>query len=78
MDIHTTGRAIHALAALRDCNGNVAEAAAKLDITPKQLVGALAEVGPAFYEQRADGKMVPTQIGLRFATRVETFPYVNW
>jgi len=78
MDIHTTGRAIHALAALRDCNGNVAEAAVKLGISQEMLVSALTEVGPTFYEQPGDGKIIPSEVGLRFATRVDMFPYVNW
>jgi DNA-binding transcriptional LysR family regulator len=78
MDTHIAGRAIHALAALRDCNGNIAEAAAKLGISQNRLVGALAEAGPAFYEQLNDRTIIPSELGLRFASRVDVFPYVNW
>ena len=78
MDTHAAGRAIHALAALRDCNGNIAEAATKLDISQKRLVSALAEAGPAFYEQPNERTIIPSELGLRFASRVDMFPYVNW
>jgi hypothetical protein len=78
MDTHTTGRAIHALAALRDCNGDVAAAATKLGTSQERLISALRAVGPTFYEQSGDGKILPSEVGLRFASRADMFPYVNW
>jgi len=78
MDVHATGRVIHALAALRDCNGNVEEAAVKLGISEETLIRALAEVGSNFYDRLDDGRICPTPMGLRFAGRVGTFPRVNW
>ena len=78
MDVNATGRVIHALAALRDSDGNVQVAAVNLGISKETLLRALAEVGPKFYEELGDGRILPTPMGLRFADRVGTFPYVNW
>lgn len=78
MDIHSTGRAIHALAALRDSNGDVAKAAGRLGIRPDQVVEAVETGGSALYERLGDGRIMPTQMGLGFAERISTFPYVNW
>ena len=78
MDIQTTGQVIHALAALRDCNGNLAQAAARLGVSEDAIRRALAQAGPNFYTQSADGSIQPTEMGLRFADRVGTFPHVNW
>jgi hypothetical protein len=78
MDIQTTRRVIHALAALRDHNGDVAGAAGKLGISEKVLIQAVASGGPNLFEQSGDGKIQPTHMGLRFAARVDDFPYANW
>jgi hypothetical protein len=78
LDRQTGGRVIHALAALRDCCGDVAGAAAKLDISQEQLIAAIEEVGPNFYEMPGDGRVLPSRIGLRFADQVDVFPYVSW
>ncbi|MDQ3742091.1 MAG: hypothetical protein M3389_14215 [Actinomycetota bacterium] len=78
MDVNSTGRVIHALAALRDADGDVATAAASKGIPPEILIRALAEGGANFYEQTPDGRVRPTAMGLRFAEQEAAFPYVNW
>lgn len=78
MDKQTCARVIHALAALRDCNGDVEKAAAKLGTSPEYMTGALAEAGPNFYVDPGDGRLIPSQMGLRFATQVHVFPHVSW
>lgn len=78
MDKQTGAQVVHALAALRDCNGNVAEACAKLDISAEQLLRPLEEVGSNFYEMTGDGRIVPSIVGLRFASQIDIFPYANW
>jgi len=78
MNAQSAGRVIHALAALRDCDGNAANAASKLGISEETLIRALAEVGSNFYDQTGDGRIIPTHMGLRFAEAIDTFPYVNW
>ena len=78
MDVHETGRAIHALAALRDSNGEVDRAAQVLGISPAKLVQAVEGGGAALYERLGDGRIMPTQMGLGFAERSSTFPHVSW
>jgi hypothetical protein len=78
LDVNATGRAIHALAALRDANGDIVSAAAKLGIAEAVLLQAVSEAGPKLFQQAADGSINPTQMGLRFAEQVHAFPYVNW
>ena len=29
-------------------------------------------------DQPGDGRIIPSEVGLQFATRVDMFPYVNW
>ena len=77
-DINSTGRVIHALAALRDADGDVAKAAAAKGISPDALLKALAEGGANFYATSDDGRIRPTETGLRFANQVAAFPHVNW
>lgn len=78
MDVNSTGRVIHALAALRDAAGDVAAAAASKGISEQTLLRALSEGGAILYKREADGRIVPTATGLRFAERTHAFPHVNW
>ena len=78
MDVNSTGRIIHALAALRDSNGDIERAAAAKGISPETLLRALSEAGSNFYAQAGDGRILPTEMGLRFAGQEGAFPYVNW
>lgn len=73
-----TGRAIHTLAALRDANGDVILAANQLGVSPVKVVDAVEGGNSALYERQADGRILPTAMGLRFADRVSTFPHVSW
>jgi len=63
MDVNATARAIHLLAALRDCEGSVGAAAAKLGISEEKLLSALHEVGSNFSERSSDGRVYPTPMG---------------
>lgn len=78
MDINSTGRIVHALAALRDAEGDVQQAASRLGISEETLRRAIAEGGATFFEEGAAGTVKPTAMGSRFADRADTFPYVNW
>lgn len=78
VDVNSTGRTIHALAALRDSNGDVAKAARRLGVRADQVVGAVETGGGALYERLGDGRIMPTQMGRGFADRVSTFPHVSW
>ncbi len=78
MDINSTGRVIHALAALRDANGDIGAAASAKGISEEVLLRALSEGGSNFYEKTPDGRIVPTATGLGFADQIHAFPHVTW